>query len=75
MAAPAAKTKAVTKKTEPRASRGYVAIRPFLDLQDNSYLYNIGDAFPRPGLQVSDKRFASLASGDNLAGQPVIKAE
>lgn len=53
----------------------YKCIVRFKDLQDNSYVYNVGDAFPRVGLEVSDERIAELASDKNKRGVPLIEKE
>ena len=51
----------------------YKAIEHFTDLQDNNYGYNVGDIFPRSGLDVSEERFAELSSSKNRRGRPVIE--
>ena len=38
----------------------------FADLQDGGHLYNVGDAFPRQGLKVSETRLAELSGEKNL---------
>ena len=48
------------------------AIEFFTDLQDNNYAYNVGDTFPRVGLDVSEERLKELAGSDNKRGRPVI---
>ena len=51
----------------------YKAIEYFTDLQDNNYGYNVGDTFPRSGLEVSDKRLKELAGSKNKRGRAVIE--
>lgn len=53
----------------------YKVIKSFADLQDNNFLYKVGDPFPRKGLKVSESRLAELASSNNKQGEPLIKAE
>ena len=53
---------------------GYKAKEHFTDLQDNNYAYNVGDTFPRVGLDVSEERLKELAGSDNKRGRPVIEA-
>ena len=50
----------------------YVAIERFADLMDGKRLYEAGDAYPRPGLNVTPERLAELAGSDNRLGRPVI---
>jgi hypothetical protein len=51
----------------------YKVINFFVDLQDNNQPYNVGDTFPRKGLNVSEGRFAELAGDKNKQGQPLIE--
>lgn len=51
----------------------YRVIVKFTDLQDNGRAYNVGDTFPRVGLDVSEERIAELASDKNRRGIPLIK--
>lgn len=51
----------------------YKVIEYFTDLQDNSYIYNPGDLFPREGLTVSDSRLKELAGKNNKQGKPLIE--
>lgn len=51
----------------------YEVIRDFTDLQDNEYLYTVGDIFPRDGLEVSEERIKELSSSQNLQKRPLIK--
>ena len=52
----------------------YKVIKFFTDLQDNSFPYEVGDTFPRKGLEVTEERFAELAGSNNLQKQPLIEA-
>ena len=52
----------------------FIVINAFLDLQDAEYLYDVGDAYPREGLEPSEERIKELLGSDNLQGQPMIKA-
>lgn len=51
----------------------YKVIRPFVDLQDGEHPYNVGDIFPRSGVDASKDRLAELASRENKQGVPLIK--
>lgn len=51
----------------------YKVIHYFTDLQDDNHEYNVGDAFPRIGLEVSDKRIQELAGSDNKQYKPLIE--
>lgn len=51
----------------------YKVIKFFVDLQDNNQPYNIGDTYPRKGLNVSEERLAELASDKNKQGVPLIE--
>ena len=50
----------------------YKVVKLFKDLQDNEYLYNVGDEFPRSGLSVTAERLAELAGSKNRQRQPLI---
>ena len=51
----------------------YKVIDYFEDLQDNSFAYNVGDEYPRKGLEVTDKRIKELATTQNRQKKPLIK--
>lgn len=51
----------------------YKVIEFFADLQDNNHAYNVGDSFPRVGVEVSEERCAELAGRQNKRGIPLIK--
>lgn len=63
-------------------SVSYVAIHRFADTQDTTkvkggeiaYIYDVGDAYPRPGKRVSKARIEELAGADNAPGYPLIQA-
>lgn len=52
----------------------FIVINAFLDLKDNEHLYEVGDAYPREGIEPSEERIKELLGSDNLHGQPLIKA-
>ena len=59
----------------------YKVIKRFHDLQDSRktktcviyHEYNVGDVFPRKGMDVSDDRIQELAGKDNKQGVPLIE--
>lgn len=51
----------------------YEVIRHFTDLTDGRHPYNVGDAFPRKGLKVSDERIRELLTSENRRGFPLIR--
>ena len=51
----------------------YRVIKHFVDLQDNNYKYDIGDTYPRKGLNVLQSRINELASDKNLQKTPLIE--
>lgn len=53
----------------------YKVLRRFEDLQDNRYLYQPGDQFPRAGLKVSKDRLEELCTSKNRRRVPLIKFE
>lgn len=52
----------------------YKVIEYFEDLQDGCHPYEVGDPFPREGLEVSEERFAELAGKYNKQKKPLIEA-
>lgn len=52
----------------------FIVINAFLDLKDNEHLYEVGDAYPREGIEPSEERIKELLGSDNLQGQSMIKA-
>lgn len=51
----------------------YRVIKYFTDLQDNDHPYDVGEQFPREGMEVSKERFAELSGSDNKRGEPLIE--
>ena len=51
----------------------YTVLVRFADLQDNGFVYNVGDAYPRKGLKPTTDRINELASDKNKRGLPLIK--
>ena len=51
----------------------YKVIKHFVDLQDNNYKYDIGDTYPRKGLNVLQSRINELASDKNKQKTPLIE--
>ena len=51
----------------------YRVIKHFIDLQDNNYKYDVGDTYPRKGLNVLQSRINELASNNNLQETPLIE--
>lgn len=51
----------------------YSVIKSFTDLQDDGFLYRVGDKFPRSGMVVTDERIAELASNKNRQKVPLIE--
>lgn len=43
----------------------YKVVKHFLDLQDDSHEYNVGDTFPRDGKEVSLARITELSTEQN----------
>lgn len=48
-------------------------IKYFTDLQDKNHPYNVGDTFPREGIEVTEERLAELAGSGNKQGVPLIE--
>ena len=51
----------------------YKVIHYFTDLQDFNHPYNVGDAFPRIGMNVTQTRLDELAGSKNKQGKPLIR--
>lgn len=51
----------------------YKVIHFFTDLKDNSHPYNVGDTYPREGVDFSTRRYEELSSKYNLQGKPLIQ--
>ena len=52
----------------------YKVIRHFTDLQDGGHPYQVGDVFPRPGLDVTAARLEELAGVKNRQRTPLIQS-
>lgn len=50
----------------------YKVLIRFKDLQDKGRVYNVGDVFPRPGLEVTADRLEELSSNQNRRGVALI---
>ena len=51
----------------------YKVIERFMDLQDDNYIYEVGDAYPREGADPTLERIRELASNSNKIGKPLIE--
>jgi len=51
----------------------YRVIKRFLDLQDGSHHYEVGDPFPRSGNTVTQARLQELATTRNRQKTPLIE--
>ena len=51
----------------------YKVLVRFTDLQDDNYVYDPGDTFPRKGMKPSKKRLEELASKNNRRGIVLIE--
>ena len=51
----------------------YKVIKFFVDLQDNLHPYEVGDEYPRSGVEVTEMRIEELASSNNRQGKPLIE--
>lgn len=51
----------------------YITIVYFTDLQDNEHPYEVGDPYPRAGLDPSPERIEELSGSANRRGIPLIK--
>ena len=47
----------------------YKVIHDFKDLEDNEYLYEKNDVYPRDGLEPTKKRIKELSSTKNKIGE------
>lgn len=48
-------------------------LRAFYDLEDDMYLYNEGDEYPREGVKPSAARIKQLQGSNNNIGEPIIE--
>ncbi len=54
----------------------YVVIyEKFKDLEDNDYIYQKGDVYPREGLEPSKERIKELSTKKNKIGEILIKKQ
>lgn len=51
----------------------YKVIAYFEDLQDDRHAYNVGDEYPRKGVEATDERIEELATTQNRRKIPLIK--
>lgn len=51
----------------------YEVVHRFKDLEDNDYIYKIGDIYPREGLEPTKKRIKELSTEKNKIGEVLIK--
>ena len=51
----------------------YKVINYFIDLQDDFHPYEVGDEYPRPGIEVTEMRVEELAGSRNKQGKPLIE--
>lgn len=53
----------------------YKVVKAFFDLQDQNHYYDVGDIYPRDGMDVSSKRIEELSGTKNRQHTILIKAE
>ena len=53
----------------------YRVVKNFTDLQDQNHFYEVGDIYPRDGVNVSDSRIQELSGTKNRQHTILIKAE
>lgn len=51
----------------------YQVIKYFTDMQDNHHPYNVGDVYPREGMEATPERIEELSTNKNKQGEPLIK--
>lgn len=52
----------------------YIVIHSFKDLQDDNYIYQVGDFYPRKDIKdISDERIEELSGINNKIGKSLIK--
>lgn len=51
----------------------YRVVKYFTDLHDSEHAYNVGDIYPRDGVDVTDSRIKELLGNENLQGHPLIE--
>ena len=50
----------------------YKVVYSFADMQDDNYIYSVGDDYPRKGYIPTPERVEELAGGANKIGRPLI---
>lgn len=51
----------------------YKVVGRFADMLDSSYLYEVGDSYPRKGVTPTSQRIKELSGSKNRVGKPLIK--
>lgn len=51
----------------------YIVIRQFQDKKDNKYFYEVGDIYPREGMETSEERIKELSTKKNKNKKIYIK--
>ena len=51
----------------------YKVIERFMDLQNDNYIYEVGDTYPREGADPTLERIRELESNSNKIGKPLIE--
>ncbi|MDD3338437.1 MAG: hypothetical protein PHS82_06220 [Lachnospiraceae bacterium] len=51
----------------------YRVVKFFTDLHDNEHPYNVGDEYPREGVEVTTDRVNELSGSDNAQHVPLIE--
>lgn len=50
----------------------FKVVKLFTDLKDGGHLYNVGDRYPREGLQPTEERIKELSGSNNKQKAPLI---
>lgn len=53
----------------------YVVVKYFEDLEDNNHPYNVGDLYPREGLEPSEFRIKELSTPFNVRKEVLIEKQ
>lgn len=51
----------------------YQVIKYFTDMQDGHHPYNVGDSYPREGVETTPERVTELSTSRNKQGVPLIR--
>lgn len=51
----------------------FKVVYQFADLEDDGYIYQIGDDYPRKGVEPLKERILELSSKNNKIGKPLIE--